>query len=98
MKSSILERKRKKMAALEEELAALKAEEKEIMKSESLYPIFVRNLLSYNISFSQLDMSALAELIAGNADNLRKTKPSPKKTSVKVADLDVAEDAYQNDF
>lgn len=98
MKNSILERKRKKMAALEEELAALKAEEKEIMKSESLYPILVRNLLSYNISFSQLDMSALAELINANADNLRKTKNPPKKPSVKIADLDVAEDAYQNDF
>lgn len=98
MKSSILERKRKKMAALEEELAALKAEEKEIMKSESLYPILVRNLLSYNISFSQLDMSALAELIDANADNLWKTKNPPKKSSVKIADLDVTEDTYQNDF
>lgn len=98
MKSSILERKRKKMAALAEELATLKAEEKEIMKSESLYPILVRNLLSYNISFSHLDMSALAELIAANADNLRKTKNTQRKTPAKVADLDVTEDAYQNDF
>ena len=43
-------------------------------------------------------MSALAELIAANADNLRKTKNPPRKTPAKVADLDVTEDAYQNDF
>lgn len=96
---NILEKKRKKMVALEAKLAELKAEEKALIKFESFCTALLENLQKNNIDFSKLDMSALTTLIIANADKLKIETPMEEIShNIEQEDDITFEDAYQNDF
>ena len=81
-KASLMAKKRKELEEMAAKMEAMEKIDNELVKSETNIYLLIEMLLEQGIKFSEIDMDALAAMIAEKIDFL-KTK---KKKSVSQAD------------
>lgn len=95
-KVSLMEKKRKEMESMAENLKAMEKIYNEINNSETNFYQLVQMLLEQGIKFSSINIETLVAMIVENADQLKKKKSS-SKTDTESSDEtsnDSSEDTY----